>query len=276
MKRSLIILLLTTCCLYTIAQTTTETTPTISDQMAELQVRTQESIRRTQETLREWDTEHMMDTLDQEKLPKLVSGGLLAGGNLSNFIITNDKGTMSSYMRVGADLGAFIDFAVTKHFGIQMQLRFTAEQNRFASETEHNHLWSFGTNIPLFFMGRFGSLEKGYLNFGGGPFTHFTFASNIQSKYSSNTVGEVIDIQKDAEKHVMEKDYNDLYKLHQHHSGIAGTIGYEFNFGMQINAIYQISLTDIFTYYSQNKGSKLANAAIYPQCVSLVLGYRWK
>lgn len=276
MKRSLIILLLIARCLFLVAQTTTENTPTVSDQMAELQKRTQESIRHTQKTLREWDTEHMMDTLDQEKLPKLVSGGLLAGGNMSNFIITNDRRTMSSYMRVGADLGAFIDFAVTKHFGIQMQLRFTAQQNRFASETENNYLWSFGATIPLFFMGRFGSLEKGYLNFGGGPFTHFTFASNIQSKYSNNAVHEIVNIQKDAEIHAMEKDYTDLYKLHQHHSGIAATIGYEFKFGMQINAIYQVSLTDIFTYYSQNKGSKLAHAAIYPQSVSLVLGYRWK
>ena len=36
----------------------------------------------------DFDTEHMIDSLDQEKLPRLVSGGLLAGANISNFIIT--------------------------------------------------------------------------------------------------------------------------------------------------------------------------------------------
>ena len=38
----------------------------------------------------EFDTEHMIDSLDQEKLPKLVSGGVLAGVNMSNFIITRN------------------------------------------------------------------------------------------------------------------------------------------------------------------------------------------
>ena len=34
----------------------------------------------------DFDTEHLLDSLDQEKLPHLVSGGLLAGANMSNFI----------------------------------------------------------------------------------------------------------------------------------------------------------------------------------------------
>ena len=36
----------------------------------------------------EFNTEWMLDSLDQENLPRLVSGGLLARANLSNFIIT--------------------------------------------------------------------------------------------------------------------------------------------------------------------------------------------
>ena len=76
--------------------------------------------------LEEYNTERLLDSLDQEKLPKIVSGGLLAGGNLSNFIITRDHQTMSSYMMIGAEAGGFLDFRVTKHFAIQPQVMFTA------------------------------------------------------------------------------------------------------------------------------------------------------
>ena len=51
----------------------------------------------------EFDTEHMLDSLDQENLPRIVSGGLLAGTNMSNFIITRNHKPMSSYMRIGAE-----------------------------------------------------------------------------------------------------------------------------------------------------------------------------
>ena len=39
---------------------------------------------------------------------------------------------------------------------------------------------------------------------------------------------------------------------------------------------YQVSISDIVTYYSENGGIKNVNAAIYPQRLSLGLGYRWK
>ena len=92
----------------------------------------------------DFDTEHMIDSLDQEELPRLVSGGLLAGANISNFIITRNNKPMSSYMRIGAELGGFIDFRITKHFSIQPQVIFTAQQNYFAATDTANTLWSFG------------------------------------------------------------------------------------------------------------------------------------
>ena len=102
----------------------------------------------------EFDTEHMMDSLDQEKLPKLVSGGVLAGVNMSNFIITRNHKPMSSYMRVGGELGGFLDFSISKHFAVQPQVIFTAHQNYFAATDTANHLWSFGVDIPIYFLGR--------------------------------------------------------------------------------------------------------------------------
>ena len=53
-------------------------------------------------------------------------------------------------------------------------------------------------------------------------------------------------------------------------------MGYECTFGMQINLQYKVSLSDIAGFYTEMKGQDVADALIYPQCISLSLGYRWK
>ena len=220
--------------------------------------------------LEDFDTEHMLDSLDQEKLPRIVSGGLLAGANMSNFIITRNHQPMSSYMRIGGELGGFIDFRITKHFSIQPQVMFTAQQNYFAATDTANTLWSFGAEIPVYFLGRFGSLEKGYIQFGGGVYTHFTFASNIRDKYRN--WDDPTPVQPSSDTY----DYSHLYRLHDNHFGVCLTVGYEFSFGMQINAHYKVSFSDIAGFYNDMKGQEVANALIYPQSVSLNIGYRWR
>ena len=227
------------------------------------------------EKLQEWDTETMLDSLDQKDLPKLVSGGLLAGANLSNFIITRNHKPMSSYMRIGGELGGFMDFGVSKHFAIQPQVILTAHQNYFAATDTANHLWSFGLEIPVYFLGRFGNMQKGYLQFGGGIFTHFTFASNIANKFRNvdeSTTTPATSPTPPTDPY----DYSRLYSLHDNHFGICATIGYEFPIGIQINAHYKVSLSDIAGFYKENKGKEIADALIYPQSVSLGIGYRWK
>lgn len=238
-----------------------------------MRLNSHEQLERAKRQIREWDTEQRLDSIDQERLPKIVSGGLLLNANISNFIIANRTKTWSSYMHIGADLGGFIDFRVTKHFAIQGRLLFTAESNRFEAEKQDKHLWSFGMDIPVFFLGRFGNMDKGYLQFGAGPFTHFTFASNI-NVYTNNEATKTTTLRMPVEQ--TTPDYSTLYALHDNHSGIAVTLGYEFPIGIQINANYQVSLSDILTFYKQNKGTDIANAAIYPQHVSLGIGYRWK
>ena len=241
-------------------------------------IKIQQSLEEAKAKLVEFDTERMLDSLDQEKLPRLVSGGILAGVNTSNFIITRDHHTMSSYMRVGGELGGFLDFAIIKNFAIQPQVIFTAHQNYFAVTDSANHLWSFGVDIPIYFLGRFGNMEKGYIQFGGGIFTHFTFASNIANKFRNlddATPSSAMPARMKEEEPV-KYDYSRLYSLHNNHFGVCATVGYEFPIGIQINAQYKVSLSDIAGFYSENKGKEIADALIYPQSVSLSIGYRWK
>lgn len=241
----------------------------------------QEAFDNVKTKLVNFDTEHTLDSLDQDKLPRLVSGGIMAGANMSNFIITRDHHTMGSHMRVGGELGGFLDFSLSKHFAIQPQVIFTAHQNYFKeADGSRNDLWSFGAEIPIYFLGRFGNLEKGYVQFGGGIFTHFTFASNIANKYKN--VDEELPTPTPATAPAASTptevtyDYSRLYSLHDNHFGVCVMVGYEFSFGMQINAQYKVSLSDIAGFYSEKKGTPEADALLYPQSVSLHLGYRWK
>lgn len=252
----------------------------------EMQDKVKVSLQEAADKVVQWDTETMLDSLDQEQLPRLVSGGVLAGANMNDFIITRDHHTMSSHMRVGAELGGFLDFSLSKHFAIQPQVLFTAQQNYFAvregeDQFKLNGLWSFGMEIPIYFLGRFGNLTQGYFQFGGGIFTHFTFASNTGKYQSVDESAQQVEPSKAAKKSTNSSDtqyydYSRLYSLHNNHFGVCATIGYEFKFGMQINVSYKISLSDIAGFYSEMKGQQIADALIYPQSVSLTFGYRWK
>jgi hypothetical protein len=239
-------------------------------------IKLQQALDEVKVQFQEFDKERLLDSLDQEKLPRIVSGGLFGGANMSNFIITRNHIPISSYMRIGAELGGFLDFAVSKHFAVQPQVIFTAHQNYFAVTDSTNRLWSFCVDIPIFFLGRFGNMEKGYIQFGGGIFSHFTFASNIEDKFKNvDKTNTPVSAPRPVAQ-VDSYDYSRLYSLHNNHFGICFMVGYECSFGMIINAQYKISLSDIAGFYSEMKGTDVANALIYPQSVSLHIGYRWK
>lgn len=241
---------------------------------AQTNIELQQKLDNVKAQLADFDTEHTLDSLDQEQLPRLVSGGVFGGANMSNFIITRDHHTMASHMRVGVELGGFLDFTLTKHFIIEPQVIFTAHQNFFReADGTRNDLWSFGAEIPIYFLGRFGNLEKGYIQFGGGIFTHFTFASNIENKFTNKD--EVTPVATETPV-INPSDYNRLYSLHDNHFGVCAQVGYECSFGMIINAQYKVSLSDIAGFYSEKKGTPEADALLYPQSISLCIGYRWR
>ena len=219
--------------------------------------------------LQVWIKEQGLDSLDQEKIPKIVTMGLLASANLSSFITfarpASKITATSSYMRVGAELGGFMDFMVTRNFAIQARLVFTAEQNHFGIGDTTNLLWAFGMDIPVIFMYRVGNLQKGYWSVGGGPFAHFTFASN-KGNYSNKE-------QLDPVTTVSQPFY---VALHDNHAGLMVHANYEFPIGIQIGANYMVSLSDIFGYYKNTKGTELNNVTFYPQRIALGIAYRWK
>ena len=217
---------------------------------------------------KKWISEQGLDSLDQEKIPKIVTMGLLANANMSHFLITERNAgklkTTSTYLRAGAEIGGFMDFLVTRHFAIQAQVVFTAEQNQFGVENKVNHLWSFGADIPILFLYRLGNLQKGYWNVGAGIYAHFTFASN-KGIYKNNESGIV-----------PSQEPESYVSLHDNHAGVIVHAGYEFPIGIQINFHYLVSLSDMFGYYKTNKGTLAGDKAFYPERLCLGVAYRWK
>lgn len=217
-----------------------------------------------------WLSETMIDSIDQANIPKIVTMGLLFNANLSNFLIYYPTYTThklnSSYMRVGMEFGGFMHFLVQRHFAIQAQLVCTAEQNQFGVGDNINHLWSIGADIPVLFLYQLGSMEKGYFTTGAGIFAHFTFANNLGVYQNVESAEDIVN----------DSNRPAYVSLHDNHAGVMAHFGYEFPFGMQINLNYLISLTDIFGYYQNTKGTAAHDAAFYPQRISLGIGYRWK
>lgn len=226
-----------------------------------------------EQKVNDWKNEVNLDTIDQENLPKKVTMGLYLAANMSNFIVTQANQQVSSKMSFGCDVAGILDFLVTEHFAIQGRLVFTAEENYVKGLDRKSQLWSLGMDVPVYFMGRYGNMKQGYLSFGAGPFTHFTFASNVNAYTNNSAVEEKTPIR---QTETPTKDYSDLYKLHNNHSGVAATVSYEFPIGVQIIFNYQVSLSDIITYYHEQGGIRAVNASLYPQRLSLGVGYRFK
>lgn len=195
---------------------------------------------------------------------KVVNGGIKLQANSSNFIMNIPSlgfTSMTSNMNVGAELGGFIDFNVSKHCVIQFNLMLVSEQQQLDNEGKHDQLWTLGLEIPLYILGRYGNHRQGYILFGGGPYTEFSLWARMTGDTDGrNPYHHVVDTSADGES---------IFALSDNHSGLAAYLGYEFPFGLQINATYQVSLSNILNINN-------SAAYCYPQKVTFGLGYRFK
>lgn len=235
----------------------------VSQKIQESNQKAQENLQHIQDQLKDWNTEHRLDSLDQEHLPRPITFGLLFGPNISNFVIRNNDKYMSSYMKIGGELIGYMDCRVTNHFYIQPQVGFVFAQNQFGVEDERDRIWSLGFDITGFFMGRYGNMEKGYAQFGAGPYMYFAVSDEYTNNEATLSVDDL---------------YSRLYQLHGAHAGLAASVSYELPFRMLINFTYRMSLSDIYTYNKTlyDAKSDITSARIYPQRCTLTLGYHFK
>ncbi|MDR2040176.1 MAG: PorT family protein [Bacteroidales bacterium] len=178
-----------------------------------------------------------------------VTSGVKADLNISNFIL-KDLDHMDSKMKVGASLGGFVKIEFTQNFAIQPELLFhfkssEIKNNSTRPKTKSDYEY-WGMEIPVYAVGQMQlGLGTGYV--GIGPYVGLGFSAKSSPGSS------------------------DLYKrdvLQRWDFGFGAMLGYEFDFGLQINAGYKIGVIN-----AMDEGSD--DAKMLPQMISVGFGYRF-
>ncbi|MBR0538874.1 MAG: outer membrane beta-barrel protein [Bacteroidales bacterium] len=199
-------------------------------------------------------------TTSDTKTP-VVNWGLKMQANASNIVLHNVYEDLHSTMNIGGELGAFIDFNISNHFLIQFNLLGFGEHTDLTNNDLRDRLWTIGLEIPLYALARFGNAQTGYVYFGGGPFTEFSLYGALNGDSG----------QMNPYKHVVGtgEDGEDEFAMSDNHSGIGLYVGYELPCGLQFNASYQNSISDILAFKHQSAMSAR------PQKFTLGLGWRF-
>lgn len=203
------------------------------------------------------------DTIPGTGFP-VVNGGLKLQANASNFLMKNipTMPDLHSTMNAAGEIGGFIDFNIGKHFLINFNLMIFAAQNDLHNTHATDKMWTVGLEIPMYLLGRYGSENKGYIYFGGGPFTQFAiYGQLLGSNQGRNPYKHIIQTE-DIEE--------ETYALSDNCSGLGAYLGYELPCRVQFNASYHIGLSDLLLF-EHEKGTYTTT-----QKVTLGIAYRFK
>ena len=180
-----------------------------------------------------------------------VSFGIKADANVSNFILS-DLEPMKSKLGFGASLGGFRKIDLSQNFAIQPELllHFKSSTSEIGHSEDDFRYW--GAEIPVYALGQW-NCGTGRMYAGVGPYA----AVGFSAKYD------------DSDFDLYEKiGTTDEATLRRFDFGFGATFGYEFGNGIQINAGYKIGVLN-----AMDAGRD--NASMFPQTVSLGLGYRF-
>ncbi len=108
-----------------------------------------------------------------------ITGGVKAGVNISNFILS-DMGSAESTMNAGANLGGFMKIDLSDHFAIQPELMFhfkssDMEQAGFKDTYEY-----WGMDIPVYAMAQWTVQRDRRFFVGVGPYIGLGFSSKYK------------------------------------------------------------------------------------------------
>lgn len=179
-----------------------------------------------------------------------LSFGVKAEGNASNFILSDLDNTKMK-IGVGGSVGGFIKFDISKNFAIQEDILFSYLTSEWEQEGVKDTYQSLAVEVPIYAMGQWSLPSGGRIYAGIGPY----FAMSVKAKLKDSDL--------------------DLYKkidgetpFTRMTAGGAALIGYEFNFGLQVNASYRLGLIN-------SLDSKKDDAKMNSQVVSFGIGYRF-
>ena len=180
-----------------------------------------------------------------------VSYGIKGEANMSNFNISDMPGVKSDF-GVGATLGGFAKVDLNQHFALQPEVLFHWQNSTLKSNGQENDFQYWGVEVPIYAVGQM-KLDNGDRAYIGiGPYMRLGFSAE-------NTTADIN----------LYKEYgNEKAFMQRGDVGAGAMIGYEFAFGMQINASYKYGFLNTLDAASDN--STMTN-----QMISLGIGYRF-
>ena len=183
------------------------------------------------------------------------SCGFKAEANVMSLIHWGDE-PVTTRMRAGTSLGAFINFRLSRLFSIQADAFLHYKNSCILKEGTTGHHQYFGDELAVYFIyNQPLKKAKGVFNFGIGPFTEFGFKSTI--RYNGKKL-DVYEINPETGFSTM-RDSN---------VGFAFMVGYEFPCGLQINSSYKISASNLLDVDDNRY-------ALRPQTLSIGVAYRF-
>lgn len=186
----------------------------------------------------------------QSSIFNKLSFGVKAEGNASNFILSDMDNTKTK-IGAGGSIGGFIKFDISKNFAIQEDIMFSYLTSEWEQNGVKDTYESLAVEVPIYAMGQWSLPTGGRIYAGIGPY----FAMGVKAKLKDSDV----DLYEEIDGETPFTRIN---------AGGAALIGYEFNFGLQINASYRLGLIN-------SLDSKKDDAKMNSQVVSLGIGYRF-
>lgn len=179
-----------------------------------------------------------------------VALGFKAEGNYSGFILS-DMDNVKSTMGIGGNAGLSIKFNISNNFAIQEDILLTYASSEFTTDGIKDTYQYLGAEVPIYLMGQWSVPTGGRIYGGVGPFFGYGFKAKM----------------KDSELDLYKKVDGET-PMKRMAAGAAAQLGYEFGFGLQINASYRIGLTNALD-------TKIGDSKMLPHSASLGIGYRF-
>lgn len=179
-----------------------------------------------------------------------TSWGVKVEANMSNFIMDDIPGYKST-MGVGAGIGGFLKIDFGQYFALQPEFLFFNQNSILKLNGRGNDFQYWGMEIPVYAMGQLTQENGNRAYVGIGPYGRLGFNAK-------NTTADINYYKKSNGNRFMQP--GDV--------GIAVLVGYEFDFGMQINASYKYGLLN-------QLDNAEGNSFLRNQGITLGIGYRF-
>lgn len=194
------------------------------------------------------------ENIDNKSKGITITGGPVAVINFSNHSHSGISDGKSS-MKTGFGIGGFLNLGISEHFSVQGELIINHKASRFQWQENDGEYRYWGMTIPIYAMYHLPLSNKGIITIGIGPYTDFGF----RARFKNN--GESVDL-------YSKTDYSGIPLMKDSDTGFGIKAGYELPCGLQINAEYRHSVSNVID-------SNSSEVKMRPQVITLGLAYRF-